>query len=98
MNNININGYKFEGPYDFDRNFDNTFSCIYAIVENNKLIYIGITSDINERFLDHHKEDCWRRNISHTNTLYILREGNESVRERIEQEIRDNFNTPCNEV
>ena len=49
MNNIKINGHVFSGPFYFDRNFTDTFACVYAIVENNNLIYIS--SGIGESYL-----------------------------------------------
>ena len=98
MNTIKIKGYEFEGPHDFANANFNEVSVIYAIVEQNKLIYVGITNNLKERMSGHHKEDCWRRNISSTSTLYVLIENSEITRQRIEKEIRNSFDTPCNEV
>lgn len=97
MNTININGYNFEGPYDFANANFNEVARVYAIVDQNKLIYVGITDNLKERMANHHKEDCWRRNITTTNCLYALRVDNEKDRQIIEQSIINTYNPICND-
>lgn len=95
--NITINGLLFQGPYYHDRSFVNTFSCVYAVVDNNKLIYVGITNDINKRLSNHHKMDEWNKYVVSTNTLYIYIESDQSQRENIERMIINRYNPICNE-
>ena len=91
-----INNLNFAGPYYYDRNFDQDFACVYAIVVGNKLIYVGITDSINTRMSGHHKVDCWKRYSSDTKILYFYRESNQATRESIEAGIIKAYNTPCN--
>jgi len=97
MNIIKINGYNFEGPYDFVNTNFNEVPRVYAIVEQNKLIYVGITDNLKERMANHHKENCWRKNISTTNCLYVLRVDSENDRQIIERGIIDKYNPICND-
>ncbi len=94
---MNLNGYNFEGPYDFASDDFNEVAGIYAIVSQNKVVYVGITDNLKERMSGHHKEDCWRRNILATNCLYWLRESNEIRRQQIERGIIDNYEPVCND-
>ena len=91
---------SFEGQYYFDRKFKITFSCIYLIVQRtqqfgNKIIYVGITEDINQRLDNHHKIDCWKRYVT-SYSLYILRQSSNSERVLIESLIIQQYNPPCN--
>lgn len=98
MANITIGEYSFEGPYDFVNANFNEVSVVYAVVDKNKLIYVGITDNLKERMSGHHKEDCWRRNISGTNCLYVLSISSERDREIIERRIIDRYNPVCNKI
>lgn len=91
---------SFEGQYYFDRKFNATFPCIYLIVQNtpqtgSKIIYVGITDDINQRMENHHKMDCWRKYVT-SHSLYILRQNSNSERILIESLITQQYNPPCN--
>jgi len=48
MTNITIGGYSFEGPYDFANADFNEVARVYAIVDQNKLIYVGITDNLKK--------------------------------------------------
>lgn len=90
----------FEGRYFFDRKFTNTFPCVYLIVQNtmqlgNKIIYVGITEDINQRLQNHHKLFCWKKYVS-SNSLYVLKSNSVSERTLIESLIIQQYNPPCN--
>lgn len=108
MNNITvslvyngkIHNLSFEGEFFFNKNFNTTFPCIYLIVQNtqefvNKIIYVGVTEDINQRMSNHHKIDCWKRHVN-SNSLYILKQNNNSERLLIESLIIQQYNPPCN--
>lgn len=91
---------SFEGQYYFDRKFKATFPCVYLIIQHtqqfgNKIIYVGITDDINQRLDNHHKLDCWKRYVT-SHSLYILRQSNNSERVLIESLIIQQYNPPCN--
>lgn len=89
----------FEGQYDFDLSFNNTFACIYAIVQvtkyGRKIIYVGQTDDINQRISSHHKKNCWKRYVK-SNALYIFKENSQNTRLLIESLIVQQYNPPCN--
>lgn len=95
---MNLNGYNFNGPYDFANDNFNEIAGIYVIISQNKLIYVGITNNLKERMSGHHKENCWRRNILTTNCLYWLGENNEKLRSQIEIDIINKYNPVCNEI
>ncbi len=90
----------FEGRYFFDRKFNATFPCVYIIVQQtpqfgNKIIYVGITEDINQRLENHHKIDCWRKYVT-SQSLFILRQNDPSQRVLIESLVIQQYNPPCN--
>ena len=57
-------------------------------------IYIGQTSDMSERFDNHHKADCFNRYGA--NCLSTHREDNEENRLSIESDLLEAYNPPCN--
>lgn len=61
---------------------------------DHKIIYIGQTGDLSERFDDHHKESCFTRNQA--NRHCVLVEGNEKTRLAIEADLIAAYNPPCN--
>ncbi len=71
---------------------------VYAILRDDgttwAVVYIGQTSDLSERFDDHHKADCFTR---HRKT-HIAARVEESERERlvIEADLVASYNPPCN--
>lgn len=75
---------------------------IYFFVKENSAgnqfipIYLGITNDLSERFDNHHKWDCIRKNGA-THILATVEE-NETTRQKIEKDILLAVNTSCNEV
>ena|SRR3989338_6771661 len=91
---------SFEGPYYFDRKFKATFPCVYLIIQHTqqfgkKIIYVGITDDINQRLENHHKIGCWKKYTSAL-SLYVLRQSNHSQGILIESLIIQQYNPPCN--
>lgn len=59
------------------------------------VLYIGQTSDLQERFESHHKEDCFEANGA--NCVCVYRESNESSRLEIEKDLVANYNPKCND-
>lgn len=61
---------------------------------NHKHIYIGQTENLAERFQNHHKEECFKRNKA--NCKSILQESSEKKRLEIEADLIDALTLPCN--
>jgi hypothetical protein len=59
-------------------------------------IYIGETSDLSTRFLNHHQEDCITENGA-THIHAHPNDGGARVRQDEETDLRRRWNTPCNE-
>ena len=57
-------------------------------------IYIGETGDLSERFDNHHKEPCFKKH--NANCISIHQESNEDKRLKIEEDLIDAYNPPCN--
>lgn len=57
-------------------------------------VYCGKADDFSTRFNNHHKETCIRRNRA--NRISLMRVDSETVRDRIEVDILENYNFPCN--
>lgn len=94
-----VHNLIFAGQYDFDKIFNSTFACVYAIVQvtnyGRKIIYVGQTDNINQRFSNHQKKDCWRKHVK-SNALYVYKEDNQNNRLLIESLIIQQYNPPCN--
>jgi hypothetical protein len=59
------------------------------------VIYIGQTGDLSERFDNHHKVDCFRRNGA--NRISAFSEGNEKSRLAAESDLIAAYDPPCND-
>lgn len=93
---MNIGGYNFTGPYDPYRGFTENFAAVYTIVDDTpKVIDVGQTGNINERFPNHDRQNCWPLHASGSLHLYVYREGIENTRLQIEEAIRSRYNPPC---
>jgi len=93
---MKISSYQFEGPYDPDRGFKIRISAIYALIDDTpKLLDVGQTDDLNNRFPSHPRKNCWHAHARGRIHLYILREENEQNRLLIEKNIRVLYNPPC---
>jgi hypothetical protein len=57
-------------------------------------IYIGQTGDLSERFDDHHKEPCFKKNNANCHSIHS--ETDERKRLNIEKDLIDALNPPCN--
>lgn len=95
---MNLSGYNFDGPYDPNRGFKNKIAAIYAIIDSkSKLMDIGQSEDLNNRFPNHPRKQCWIRHKNGNINLYIHQESSEQRRLIIEKEIRNSYNPPCGE-
>ena len=95
---MNIGGYDFSGPFDPDKGFTTDFAAVYAIIDDKpKVIDVGQTNNINDRFPNHERKPCWLRNKDGKIYLYIYKENSEARRLKIELEIRGKYNPPCGE-
>lgn len=95
---MNISGYNFEGPYDPCRGFVNVIPALYAIIDDQpRLLDVGQTEDLNNRFPDHPRQPQWEANKTGNLHLYILRVVDERSRLQIESSIRNAYNPPCGE-
>lgn len=62
--------------------------------QTHKILYIGQTGDLSERFDDHHKEPCFRRNgVTH---ICVHVQGDEQERLGIERDLVAAYYPPCN--
>lgn len=61
---------------------------------NHTILYVGQTGDLSERFDQHHKEPCFRRNAA--THLCVTTEANEQNRLAIEADLVRAYNPPCN--
>jgi hypothetical protein len=74
------------------------FGAVYAVLKQRQdargLICTGQTSDMSERFDEHHKDGCFRR---HGRThIGVHPEPNKARREAIEPDLIHGNNPPCN--
>lgn len=79
---------KVGAVYLFSKKEDNS--------ESHKFIYLGRTGDLSERFENHHKAACIKKNGA--NRFSILLKSDEKERKRIEDDILAKNNFTCNEA
>ena len=87
--------------YSIDTSF-NSVGAVYFITKRSKdngghnhtRIYVGETGDLSTRFDDHHKAGCF--NEHDANCICVYQEESESKRLKIEKDLIDNYNPPCN--
>lgn len=93
--------YEFE-VYPWGTNF-NAVGAVYFVTErsrnsdggyNHSRIYVGQTSDLSERFDDHHKAGCFGKKGA--NCICVHTEDIESRRLRIEADLIAKYAPPCN--
>jgi excinuclease UvrABC nuclease subunit len=58
-------------------------------------IYVGETSDLSERFDNHHKSSCFDR--KNANCISVLINSSEKERLVIEKDLKKNYNPTCND-
>ena len=93
---IQVEGYQFSGPYYHTRRFNNDFGCVYLILNNNnKVVDVGETSDINSRMINHERKMCWYKNGVGETGLYIYISNDQNFRRLLEKLIRNKYNPLC---
>jgi len=60
----------------------------------HSLIYIGQTQDLSARFDNHHKENCFKE--KQYNRICVYRVNGEKTRLKVEKDLLDNYDPPCN--
>lgn len=78
----------------------NRTGAVYAILRRTapnryKVIYIGQTGDLSQRFTNHHKQACFDRNGK--THIGVLPEPSEATRFDIETDLVRNLNPVCND-
>jgi hypothetical protein len=90
--------YIFDGPYDPSKGFNNQIAAVYAIIDGQpKVVDVGQSEDLNNRFPNHPRKECWARRKNGNINLYIYKESSEQRRLSIEKQIRNAYNPPCGE-
>lgn len=93
-----ISDINFSGPLDPNKGFQNKIAAVYAILDGSlKVIDVGQTDDLNNRFPNHPRSRCWNSNKSGEIYLYIYQIGNTEDRLSLESKIRDQYKPPCGE-
>jgi hypothetical protein len=102
---IKIGQYTFDGPWKLsDVNLIDR-AAIYAILcpRNNgtyDLIYVGETSQAETRLANHERAICWSRSCGGPLSVAIYWTPSNRYtaddRRKIEQQIRNQYNPPCN--
>ena len=106
LSTINFHGesknvYAFD-IYDINDVWD-SIEVVYVVTRaysnpnggiTHKIIYIGETGNLNERFYDHHKQSCFDSNNANRLCLKII--NNETERFTIETDLINYYNPPCN--
>ncbi len=93
---IQIEGFQFSGPHYHTRRFNQTFGCVYVILNNsNQVVDVGETGDINSRIINHERKMCWYRNGVGETGLYVYISDDQNFRILLERLIRTKFNPLC---
>lgn len=89
--------------YSFDSEFKSV-ACVYALTNRHKnnqggyshsTIYVGETGDLDERFDNHHKIDCFKQN--NANALGVHQDNDQQSRRAKEKDLLAAHNPPCND-
>jgi len=102
---IRIGKYEFDGPWKLENVDLLDRACVYAILckrMDNKydVIYIGESGQVGTRLSTHHRRNCWENKCQ--SLLYVATYWTPSDRyssedrRRIEGELRDKYDPPCN--
>ncbi len=93
---MNVSGYNFQGSLDPYRGFIDIVAAVYTILDDqSRLLDVGQTEDLNNRFLNHPRQNRWEVNKVGYLHLYILQIANEQTRLQIESLIRKQYNPSC---
>jgi hypothetical protein len=100
---VELKDYSFEGFFS-STSYLEYKPGIYAILcrhfEKNQVIDIGEAEDIKTRIDDHEGSGCWRRNCQSSLVYAALYtpDLNQKKREKIVDELRDEYSPPCGSV
>ncbi len=61
---------------------------------SNRVIYIGEAHELSACFDSHPKADCFR--LHHANSVCTYKEATSSMRRRIESDLIEHYQPPCN--
>ncbi len=98
-----FNLYSFDN-FDDLRNAFNTIAALYVFTKrfrkesgnySHDLIYLGETSNLSERFDNHHKESCIKMRNPNCIGIYSF-VGTEQQRKNAERDILESYDFPCN--
>ncbi len=93
---MNLAGYEFEGPFYHTRKFDTDFGAVYVLINNNnQVVDVGETSNINERIINHPRKTCWIQHGCPETGLYLYISNDENFRLLLERLIRIQYNPLC---
>lgn len=97
---IKIGKHSFDGPYSSTDSLEDR-SGVYAILckreKEYHLLDVGESAEVKERVDTHDRKGCWEENCDATLTYAVHYTPNlqQPGRKEIEQEIRDQYDTPC---
>lgn len=95
---ITIQGYSFTGPYFHTRKFNTDFACVYVIINNNnQIVDVGQTDNINSRIINHERKTCWYQHGCSDSGLYVYISQDQNFRSLLERLIRIAHTPPCGE-
>jgi hypothetical protein len=103
---IAISGIMFDGPYSLnDLDIPKgaaVYSVLYKQADNWHVVYVGETSDLNEKSINlHHKRGCWIERAGSELNLYIaiypMPDSIQRQRQRIQAKIKFENEPPCND-
>jgi hypothetical protein len=94
--------YTFD-VYPADANWAEDIACVYYVSKRTKksdgsgthgAIYIGETEDLENRHVDHHKQECFKNHGY--NCISIHHESNPRARIQVEEDLVKALDPPCN--
>lgn len=93
---MQIEGYKFSGPYFHTRKFSRDFGCVYVLINKmNQVVDVGQSGSINSRIINHERKMCWIFNGCGDTGLYIYISSDENFRLLLERLIRTKYRPLC---
>ena len=94
--------YEFD-VHSADANWKDGIACVYYVSRrtvsqdgtgSHDRIYVGETDNLKERHSSHHRQKCFEQNGY--NCISIFRASNAEARRRIERDLIDSLDPPCN--
>lgn len=95
LRGVSEESYKFKS-YTWDKVFPSKGGVYLITKGHNMYIYLGITENLSNRFINHHKKECYDgRGADH---IWVHFTEDAERREFIERDILFKIKFPCNEV